>query len=488
MKYLKKESFFKSLKDYPFQRYSIFVSTDKIKKNMHTHTSCYIYFCLLHLISTGLISCDSGDHTAASHQNLLQPYTENPYYWQMDGEPVLLIGASDYHNIFQRPDLVVHLDLLQSVGGNYVRNTMASREILPDHRDLWPFRIVEDTQDSLIFIYDLDQWNDEYWQHFEAMLEETSKRNMIVEVTIWERHDFYRTRDQAGWARQPFNPDNNINYESDESGLPVGEYPEPGEDIYNPASHPFFRSVPSMENNTLLLPYQQAFVDKILTYTFNYDHVIYNINNETQESNLWGEYWGKYIQQMADERGITIYMTDMQDAHDVTDESVARMMNSELFTFVDMSQNNFQKSDLHWERIQYIRDYIRNHPKPVTNIKVYGTDNDNLDPEFWGSAQDGKERFWRNIIGSASSARFHRPPWGIGLNEEAQSHVHSAVMFADSMDIFSAAPRMDLLANREPGSAWLLANPGMQYAVYFGDGGSVDLLVGDNFEGNIRGP
>lgn len=408
-------------------------------------------------------SCESSDQTIAAGDNRLQPYTQNPYYWQIDGEPTLLIGASDYHNIFQRPDLVEHLELLQSVGGNYVRNTMASREILPNHRDLWPFEIVEETEDSLIFIYDLNQWNEEYWEQFETMLEETAKRDMIVEVTVWERHDFYRTRDQAGWVRQPYNPENNINYNADEVGLPVGEYPEPGEDIYNPPSHPFFRSVPSMENNTTLLPYQQAFVDKILSYTFQHNHVLYNMNNETQESNLWGEYWGTYIQEKADEQGIQIYMTDMQDAHDITDETVARMMNSELFTFVDISQNNFQKGDLHWERIQYIRDYLAENPKPITNIKVYGTDVENLDPEFWGMAQDGKERFWRNVIGGASSVRFHRPPWGIGLNEDAQAHVRSAVMFAGQMDFFNAEPRMDLLKNREPESAWLLVNPGAQF-------------------------
>ena len=427
-----------------------------------------------------LVGCDREEiQNPSENHDKLQPYVHNSYYWQINGVPTLLIGASDYHNIFQRPDLVEHLDLLHSAGGNYVRNTMASREILPGHRDLWPFKIVEETGDSLIFIYDLNQWNDEYWERFDTMLKETAKRDMIVEVEIWERHDFYRTRDQAGWVRHPYNPDNNINYDPNEAGLPVGEYPGQGEDIYNPPSHPFFRSVPAMENNTVLLPYQQAFVDKILSYAFNYDHVMYNMNNETQESNLWGEYWGAYIQEKADERGIRIFMTDMQDAHDVTDETVARMMDSELFTFVDISQNNFQKGDLHWERIQYIRNYLSPNPKPITNIKVYGTDHENLDPEFWGSARDGKERFWRNILGGTSSARFHRPPWGIGLSEDALAHVKSMVMFAERMDVFSALPAQNLLENREAGSAWLLANPGVQYAVYFPAGGSVELVTGE---------
>jgi hypothetical protein len=464
-------------------------------------SSKFIYLIGFAFFISLLGSCDNDNQTTNDfQQNRLQPYTENSSYWQIDGEPTLLISATDYHNIFQRPDLVEHLDLLQSVGGNYIRNTMASREILPDHRDLWPFKIVEETEDSLIFIFDLDQWNDEYWQRFDTMLEETAKRDMIVEVTIWERHDYYRTRDQAGWVRHPYNPANNINYSEGQSGFPSGEisyvYGDPasrtvqiidkdGDETID-EGHPFFYTVPALENNEVILPYQKSFVDKILSYTLEHDHVIYNMNNETREPNEWGEYWGSYIQQKADEQGVQIYMTDMQDAHDVTDDTVARMMDSELFTFVDISQNNFQKGDLHWERIQYIRDYLSENPKPITNIKVYGTDDENLDPGFWGSAQDGKERFWRNIIGGTASSRFHRPPWGIGLNEEAQAHVRSMVMFAEEMDVFSAEPRLDLLENREPDSAWLLANPGIQYAVYFPFNASIDLRVDEGIEFTIR--
>jgi hypothetical protein len=99
--------------------------------------------------------------------NGIKVYPSNTWYWQFKQEPVLLIGASDYHNIFQREDLVEELELLKKHGGNYVRNTMASREITHDHRDLWPYKIESNTEDSLISIYDLEQWNDEYWRKFE---------------------------------------------------------------------------------------------------------------------------------------------------------------------------------------------------------------------------------------------------------------------------------------------------------------------------------
>ena len=43
----------------------------------------------------------------------------------MKGEPILLIGGSVEDNLFQIPNLKEHLELLKSVGGNYVRSTMS---------------------------------------------------------------------------------------------------------------------------------------------------------------------------------------------------------------------------------------------------------------------------------------------------------------------------------------------------------------------------
>ncbi|NLD74710.1 MAG: hypothetical protein GX649_18575, partial [Chloroflexi bacterium] len=65
----------------------------------------------------------------------IRPYDANPFYWQYKGQPVLLLGGSVEDNLFQIPNIREHLDLLHSVGGNYVRCTMSSR----DPGDAWPF-------------------------------------------------------------------------------------------------------------------------------------------------------------------------------------------------------------------------------------------------------------------------------------------------------------------------------------------------------------
>ncbi len=94
----------------------------------------------------------------------------------------MLLGGSIEDNIFQIEHVADHLDLLQSVGGNYVRNTMSSR----DSGNVWAFAQNEEG------LYDLRKWNSEYWNRFEHFLEETSSRDIIVQIELWGTFDFYR--------------------------------------------------------------------------------------------------------------------------------------------------------------------------------------------------------------------------------------------------------------------------------------------------------
>ena len=80
-------------------------------------------------ILTTLITITTSMTQAQANPDRIQPYAANPRYWQYKGQPVLLLGGTIKDCLFQIPDLEAHLDLLQSVGGNYVRNTMSDRRI-----------------------------------------------------------------------------------------------------------------------------------------------------------------------------------------------------------------------------------------------------------------------------------------------------------------------------------------------------------------------
>jgi hypothetical protein len=87
-------------------------------------------------------------------------------YWYRDGTPVLLLGASDEDNLFQMERVEEHLDLLADAGGNYVRNTMSSR----DRGNLWPFRKNEEG------FYNLNNWSEGYWLRLDHFLEALRKQ------------------------------------------------------------------------------------------------------------------------------------------------------------------------------------------------------------------------------------------------------------------------------------------------------------------------
>ena len=389
----------------------------------------------------------------------MQPYAKNPFYWEYKGEPVLLIGGSVEDNLFQIPDLEEHLDLLAAAGGNYVRCTMSSR----DEGDVWPFE-----RDQVSGLYDLNKPGREYWARFERFLELADERDIVAQFELWDRFDFSR----EPWQDNPYNPKNNINYTAEESGLKTEIATHPGQ-----GENAFFRSVPALEDNRVVLRYQRLQLDAMLSYSLKYGGVLYCIDNETGESPEWGSYWAGYVKTRAAEAGVEVQTTEMWGARDVTaPQHSATYDHPETYTFVDVSQNNHQSGESHWSNIQEVRRRIidSGNVRPINSVKIYGA---STGP--YGSSRDGQERFWRNIMGGLASSRFHRPPSGLGLGDIAQAHLRSMRMLTGEIDIFGCEPRNDLIGRRSWNGAYCLANAGVDYAVFFTDGGNAALDVGD---------
>jgi len=385
----------------------------------------------------------------------IEIYRENPAYWQYNAKPVLLLGGSVEDNLFQIPDLNAHLELLKSVGGNYVRCTMSSR----DEGNVWPFKQINDK-------YDLDQWNEEYWRRFEKFLKLTYERDIIAQIEVWATFDFYRDI----WQRNPFNPKNNVNYTARQTGLPerVNSHPIRCENN-------FFWSVPAERNRKTVLKFQRRFVDKMLSYSLRFGNVLYCMDNETSVTPQWGKYWSQYIKAKAKAAGLSVHTTEMWDKWDLAHSMHnATFDHPETYSFADISQNNHQKGQKHWDNAQRQRARIADNVRPLNNVKIYGAD------EYgrFGSDRDGMERFWRNIFGGMASARFHRPTAGLGLSKKAQANIRSMRLLTDKMDIFTCAPHNNLLSDSKPNEAYCLAKPGKEYAVYFSNGGQVTLDIG----------
>jgi hypothetical protein len=392
---------------------------------------------------------------AKRHQQGVSIYPGNRYYWQLGGTPTLLLGGSPRAEgvadigVFHLPNLIEHLDALVKAGGNWTRGLMSGQEAT----DRWPFGRVGDR-------YDLDHWNEEYWDRYELFLRETAARGIVTDCTLWATFDYYR----GPWLANPFNPANNVNYSAETTGVPTVVESEPSK-----AENSFFWSVPEEHDLKAVLRYQQRFVDRVLSHTLRYDHVLYCMNNETMVTPKWGEYWARHVRRRAVDAGKTVYITEMRDPKNMRDPEHLHVIDRpDLFDYIEIAQNNLQFGRAHYDGIQYVRSRIAARPRPLSNVKIYGN-------TYFGTAQDGMARFWRNIIGGAASARFHEKH--LAFTEMAQQMIRGARAVTAAFDIFACEPRQDLLHADGDDVAYCLARPGVEYAVYFTNGGAAELDV-----------
>jgi len=402
-------------------------------------------------------------------KNQLKPWSENVRYWQYKGEPVLLLGGSKTDHLFLADNLLSHLNEIHEIGGNYLRNTMSQREGL----DLKPYKLRSDGT------FDLNTWNADYWSRFENMLKWTSERDIIIQIEVWDRFDY----SQQFWEISSWNPRLNTNYSYEETGFDKTYPKHPSRDV-----QPFFHSIPGMPlydtKLDLIRKYQEAFVNKMLSYSLNYGNVLYCMNNETTTPLEWGQYWINFIKAKAMEKGVGVFVTDMFDDAHLGEKAVNTPVifeDAKHYQFADISQVNSRNfGDDHWRELQYlIKKVNEKHPRPSNHTKIYGGGYRGFGT---GGLEDGIERFWRNILAGSASSRFHRPDAGNGLNERAQASIKAARLLESEVKLWEIKPHMELLNDREPNEAYLAAKPGDSYVLYFTYGGGVNLDLSDTIK------
>jgi hypothetical protein len=122
-----------------------------------------------------------------------------------------------------------------------------------------------------------------------------------------------------------------------------------------------------------VLAYQEAFVGKLLSISLDYDHILYCISNESTASEQWSRYWARFVRDRARQAGVNIEVTEMWNAHDLTDPMHRRTFDHpDLYSFVDTSQNNLRDGQTHWNNMQAARRMVADPPRPMNNNKIYG--------------------------------------------------------------------------------------------------------------------
>jgi len=385
----------------------------------------------------------------------IEPWTENRWYWSHDGKPVMLLGGSDDDNLFQWPAerLIPQLDRIAAAGGNVVRNTMSDRK--DGGFEVYPFLKLGSGK------YDLTQWNPEYWERFKRFLTETDRRGIFVQIELWDRFDYADNTptDRDRWGKHPYNPANNINYSAEETTL-AKSYPDhPGQN-----KQPFFFSTPQQRNIQPVLRIQQAFVNKVLDISLAHDHILYCIDNETNGEEAWSTYWVQFLHDRAKRAGKSIYATEMWDDWDLRADRHRRTFDHpQRYAYVDISQNNHNRGEKHWNNLLYVRQRLADHPRPINTTKTYGADGN----KFGHTDQDAIERFWRHLLGGVASARFHRPDSGLGINDKAVACITAARRVEAIVPFWDLSPKMDLISDREENEAYAAARPDLSTIVIY---------------------
>ena len=408
----------------------------------------------------------------------IEVYSKNPFYWSCDGKPILLLGGSGDDNLFQwagaefGDKLSKHLDLLVSVGGNYVRNTMSSRyDAVNGYNDTdmaYPFKKLVSGK------YDLDQWNPDYWDRLDKFMIETRTRDIVVQLELW---DLYAMLGRDPWSKQPWNPDNNINYTYENTILVSNK---------NGANQPFFSAPVSAGADPVLKRYQDRYVRRILDTTLRYDHVLYQIDNESPLSFEISDYWATFVHTEAAARGKKIYVCDSRrfrapspyvttEFCDWNNPDVHHpILHQNLYNYCDIAQNGGNTGQTHYDNLIWYRTCLLKHsPRPMNHVKIYkfiwptGTRwQSRLEPD---ETTHATQRFWRTVFGGAASARHHRNKgnWGLGLEPRAQADIKSMRMLTHAISIFTMVPDNSLLAGRAENEAYAMAEAGEQFTVYF---------------------
>ena len=322
----------------------------------------------------------------------IKPSSANPYYWDYKGSPTMFwAGRGRTTSSPSRSTLRRTSILWSPLEATIVRNGMSHRD------DGNEFPYVRTSGSAPFGTYDLNQFNPVYWDNFDDFLKLCYDREILVQIEIWETWDYHVDHQkQGGWKYQPFNPARNSNYTAAETGMPTSRSSAP---TVNPSGHPFFNTVPGLSDSQTekVLPYQEAFVDKMLSISLKYPNVLYTMNNETGEQDEWGIYWANYVEDAAAAQGKTVYVTDMRRNVNITAPDHQRVFKDpDNYTFLDISQNNKQEDpNLHWDRFMFVRDILEEDPariRPINNNKLYS----NRGSE-WGDYLP-IERFFRSFL------------------------------------------------------------------------------------------
>lgn len=388
----------------------------------------------------------------------LRVHPQNPRYFTDDGKRAIYLTGSHTWNSLQDMfsegrqtpfDFDGYLEALAGHGHNFIRLwrwELISWDETPNsgnvakHVDVAPHPWLRkgpgDARDGKPK-FDLDQFDDGYFQRLRSRVTAARDRGICVSVMLFEGWGLQHIAD--AWKSHPFHPDNNIN------GL--------GGDVENGTDIDTLR-VPAITK------VQEAYARKVIETVGDLDNVLYEIVNEAGVYSIeWQEHFIRYIHEFEKGRpkqhpvGMTFpYSRDVKK----------RGSNPDLFhSSADWISPNPEAGKFSY----------KTNPPPADGAKIIVSDTDHL----WGIGGD-PAWVWKSFLRGVNP--IFMDPWRQQVlkkgDEKTWESVRDAMgaahRIAARVNLAAMTPHPELAS-----TGYCLAEPGRDYVVYLPDGGSVTL-------------
>ena len=194
-------------------------------------------------------------------------HPQNPHYFSYKGKPLILVGSGEHYGavINKGFNYQIYLDALNQDAlnttrlftGAYIEKTgdfgIENNTLAPRSEDiLLPWKRSNVSGYTLGGNkFDLNQWDEEYFDRLKNFVQQASYTDVIVEVVLFSAHY------GGGWNYSALNNKNNINDTDTLSG----------------------RNVNTLENGNILA-HQEKYVRKIVRELNMFDNIYFEIQNE----------------------------------------------------------------------------------------------------------------------------------------------------------------------------------------------------------------
>ena len=445
-------------------------------------------FLFLITICFYMVSVSQTANTSSKKINgVLKHLPSNPrYFTDNSGKAIFLTGSHTWEN-FQdmsskegRPklDWKGYLDMMEEYNHNFMRFWVWEHPT----RQAWtrtrisinplPYkRTGKDTANDGKPKFDLDQWNNLYYERMRNRIADAGNRGIYVSVMLfqgWSQNKL-NIKGADPFLSHPFNKANNIN----------------GIDVMNTTSDEADKPTLHSLGNKAALARQEAYIRKVIETVNDLDNVLYEIINEGGTTE-WNYHMINYIR--AKEKKMP-----KQHMIGLGSRVSPPMLNQELWDSpADYISPTWEPAGWSLPGSSHVQDY-GNNPPANNHDKVCIVDTDHLwgiggnyiwawksfcrglNPIFmdpWyssGGEIDPEEVSYAFVTGGISKDERDYPDY-----PPLRKNMGYIRNYAQKMDLANMVPRGDLST-----TGYCLASPGAEYLVYFPEGGKATLNLSE---------